>query len=171
MAGEIDIDEIRNAIRVARQKMLDDNSRHVPVSDLLVDRWETAQFYGFGEGTTCYSSALIIGRVTVGRNSWIGPNVVLDGSGGLEIGDYVSISAGVQIYSHDSVNWSTTLGQWDVEREATSIGNGVYIGPNAIIEKGVAIGNRSIIGAMTLVNQDVPSGYKCFGTPCRLIPC
>jgi hypothetical protein len=36
--------------------------------------------------------------------------VILDGRGGLLIGDYVSISAGVQIYTHDTVEWSTSLG-------------------------------------------------------------
>jgi acetyltransferase-like isoleucine patch superfamily enzyme len=42
--------------------------------------------------------------VTVGKNCWIGPNVILDGSGGgLFIGDYVDISAGVHIYTHDTV--------------------------------------------------------------------
>ena len=34
---------------------------------------------------------MIIGDVKVGKNTWIGPNVILDGSGGLEIGDYVCI--------------------------------------------------------------------------------
>ena len=33
-----------------------------------------------------YDSVLVIGDVQVGKNTWIGPFVVLDGSGGLEIG-------------------------------------------------------------------------------------
>ena len=57
-------------------------NRHVSIQDLLSDRWETASFYGFGEGTSCYNNVLIIGDVKVGKNTWIGPNVILDGSGG-----------------------------------------------------------------------------------------
>ena len=63
-----------------------------------------SKFLWLWRGTSCYNNVLIIGDVKVGKNTWIGPNVILDGSGGLEIGDFVSISAGVQIYTHDSLD-------------------------------------------------------------------
>jgi len=166
----IGISYLRKALFSLRQEMLQQHHRHVSIPDLLADRWETASFYGFGEGTTCYNNVLILGDVKVGANTWIGPNTVLDGSGGLEIGDYVSISAGVQIYTHHTVAWSNSFGVDPVEKSPTRIGNGVYIGPNAIIQKGVTIGDNSSIGAMTLVREDVPAGYRCFGTPGRLFP-
>ena len=34
----------------------------------------------------------------------------------------------------------------------TTIGNGVYIGPGAIIQMGVNIGDRAVISALSLVN-------------------
>jgi acetyltransferase-like isoleucine patch superfamily enzyme len=141
--------------------------RHVALGDLCTDRWETAQSLGFGEGSSCYDNVLVLGNVEVGRHTWIGPNVVLDGSGGLEIGDYCSISAGVQIYTHHTVAWATSLGQADVERRSSRIGSGVYIGPNAVISMGVTIGDRSVIGAMAFVDRDVPSGARVFGIPAR----
>lgn len=161
--------ELRTLIQAARQEMLTSRNRHVSIPDLIADRWETAEFYGFGEGTSCYNNVLIIGDVRVGAHTWIGPNTVLDGSGGLEIGDYVSISAGTQIYTHNTVAWSTSLGNVPIERRSTRIGNGVYIGPNAVIEMGVTVEDRCVIGAMTLVNQDVPEAHRCFGTPCRIL--
>ena len=91
---------LQNLIKKLRLQMKDKFNRHVSIQDLLSDRWETAEFYGFGKGSSCYNNVLILGDVKVGRNTWIGPNVILDGSGGLEIGDFVSISAGVQIYTH-----------------------------------------------------------------------
>ena len=87
---------------LARQ-MRERHGRHVSVGDLLTDRWELASRLGFGEGTSCYDNVLILGSVSVGRNCWIGPNVVLDGTGDLTIGDNVDISAGAQIYTHDTV--------------------------------------------------------------------
>ncbi len=60
--------------------------RYVSLGDLLIDRWETAAHYGFGEGTSCCDNVLIIGDVSVGQNTWIGPNCILDGIGGLQIG-------------------------------------------------------------------------------------
>ena len=74
--------------------------RALPLADYIVDRWEKAQLLGFGDGSSIYDSALVLGDVTVGRHTWIGPSTILDGSGGpLVIGDYCSISAGVHIHA------------------------------------------------------------------------
>ena len=160
-------DEIKNVLGHLRQKMKDRFDRHVSIQDLLSDRWETAKFYGFGEGTSCYNNVLILGDVKVGKNTWIGPNVVLDGSGGLEIGDYVSISAGVQIYTHHTVDWSVSLGSEPVKKETTRIGSGVYLGPNSIIQMGVSIGDKAVVGAMSFVDKDIPRGGKWYGHSLR----
>src|SRR3990167_6441455 len=85
-------------------------NRALPLGEYFVDRHEKAAFLGFGEGTTIYDSAVVLGNVKVDKNTWIGPFVVLDGSGGLAIGSHCSISAGVQIYSHDSVEWAISGG-------------------------------------------------------------
>jgi acetyltransferase-like isoleucine patch superfamily enzyme len=162
------LDSLLNLIKDLRQSMKSEFNRHVSIQDLLSDRWETARFYGFGEGSSCYNNVLILGDVRVGKNTWIGPNVILDGSGGLEIGDFCSISAGTQIYSHHTVQWSNTLGVAEISRKPTRIGSGVYIGPNAIVQMGVHIGDRAIIGAMAFVNRDVPPGARCYGIPARV---
>ncbi|SEE94667.1 acyltransferase [Pseudomonas migulae] len=143
-------------------------SRSVPFGDLISDRWERAEQLGFGEGTSVYDSVLVLGDVKVGRNCWIGPGVILDGSGGLVIGDNCSIAAGAQIYSHDTVQWAVTGGKAQAERQATSIGNNCYIGPNCVIAKGVSIGSGCIIGAASVVLKSVPDNSKAFGVPCRV---
>lgn len=167
-----DVEGLRTQLRELRRlldaQLHEAHRRHVSFGDLIEDRWSRARQYGFGEGTSCYDSALVIGDVQVGRNTWIGPNTVLDGSGGLRIGDYCSISAGAQVYTHSSVEWSTSLGTAPVRRMPTTVGDGVYIGPGAIIQMGVSIGSRAVIGALTLVSADVPDGARCFGIPGRL---
>ena len=157
------MDDFLNYIKKLRQKMKTDWDRHVSIQDLLSDRWETAKFYGFGEGTSCYNNSLIQGDVKVGKNTWIGPNTVLDGKGSISIGDFCSISTGVQIYSHSSVKWSTSLGKLPLEYSPVKIGNGVFIGPNSIIQMGVTIGDKAIIGAMSFVNKNVPENGKWYG--------
>jgi acetyltransferase-like isoleucine patch superfamily enzyme len=161
------LDAVRASLMDQREELRRLQNRHVSAGDLLFDRWETASFYGFGKGTSCYNNVLIIGDVEVGENSWIGPNVVLDGSGGLRIGSYVSISAGCQIYSHHTVKWSTSLGKDEIDRATTRVGDGVYIGPNSIVEMGVSIGDQSVIGAMSFVNRDIPPGSRAFGIPAQ----
>src|SRR6266850_2931775 len=166
-AQEEFLDTLRDLIKDLRQSMKSKFNRHVSVQDLFSDRWETARFYGFGEGSSCYNNVLILGDVKVGKNTWIGPNVILDGSGGLEIGNFCSISAGTQIYSHHTVDWSNTFGDAQISRKPTKIGSGVYIGPNTIIQMGVNVGDKAIIGAMSFVNRDVPPGARCYGIPAR----
>lgn len=124
---------------------------------------------GFGEGTSIYDSAHVFGEVKVGRNTWIGPFTILDGSGGLAIGNSCSISAGVQIYSHDTVEHAVTGGSSPTTYAPTRIGNNCYIGPNSVIAKGVDIGDGAIIGANSLVLSNVPGGAKAFGNPARVI--
>lgn len=164
---------IENVIRSSRKQLqaqkLRDFNRRVGLGDLVTDRWENARECGFGEGSSIYDSALVIGDVKAGTNVWVGPNTVLDGSGGLEIGDNVSISAGVQIYSHHTVEWATSGGKAQPRKAPTKIGSRVYIGPNAVIQMGVTIGDGAVIGAMAFVNRDVPSGAKAWGCPARIV--
>ena len=143
--------------------------RTLPLADYVVDRWEKAHELGFGEGSSIYDSVLVLGDVRVGANTWIGPFVVLDGSGGLTIGSHCSISAGVQIYSHDTVAWAVTGGHDQATHAPTSVGDNCYIGPNTVIAKGVCIGRGCIVGANSLVLSDIKAGSKAFGTPCRVV--
>jgi acetyltransferase-like isoleucine patch superfamily enzyme len=163
-------DEIKAAIRMLQAEKMRKFGRRVSVGDLLTERDENARLYGWGESTTCYDNVLVIGDVKVGSHTWIGPNVILDGSGGgLEIGNYCSIAAGVQIYTHDTVAWALSSGKSPVAKSPTKIGSSVYIGPNSIIAKGVTIGDRVAIGAFSLVNKNIPSNMKAFGQPARIM--
>jgi bifunctional N-acetylglucosamine-1-phosphate-uridyltransferase/glucosamine-1-phosphate-acetyltransferase GlmU-like protein len=122
-------------------------ARDLPFEELLSDRWERARSLGFGEGTSIYHNSYVYGDVKVGKHTWIGPYTLLDGSGGLTIGDYCSISAGVHIYTHDTVRWALSGGTAAYERAPVSIGNCCHIGAQTVIAKGVTIGDHCVIGA------------------------
>ncbi len=157
--------ELRDLLAELRREKRERFGRHVSTGDLLVERAQIAREYGFGEGTTCYDNVLILGDVKVGKHCWIGPNVILDGSGGLSIGDYVDIIAGVQIYSHHTVRRVTSGGVAPIDHAATRIGSRVYIGPQSVIEMGVTVGSNVVIGAMSFVNRDIPDGARAWGIP------
>ena len=152
---------VREFLRILASRKKQQFDRRVSVGDLLTERADNAAAYGFGEGTTMYDNVLVRGDVRVGKNTWIGPGCILDGSGGaLQIGDWCSISAGAQIYTHHTVNRSTSLGEKPIDCAPTTIGNGVYIGPNAVIQMGVTLGDRAIIGANSFVNRNVPAQIR-----------
>src|SRR6478609_9887040 len=102
---------VKGYLRVLSKRKKQQFNRRVSIGDLLSERAENAAAYGFGEGTTMYDNVLVLGHVEVGRHTWIGPGCILDGSGGgLYIGDHCSISAGVQIYTHQTVRRSLSMG-------------------------------------------------------------
>ena len=142
-------------------------NRILPIGDYISDRWEKAKYCGFGKGTSIYDSSIVIGNVIVGENTWIGPYTLLDGSGEvLKVGNNCNISAGVQIYTHDTVE--KVINNSEVQKASTRIGNNVYIGPNVIITKGVTIGDYVVIGANSFVNKNIPNNSKAFGTPVKI---
>ena len=143
--------------------------RDLPFEELLFDRWERARSLGFGEGTSIYHNSYIFGDVAVGEGTWIGPFVMLDGSGGLSIGSHCSISTGVHIYTHDTVRWALSGGKADYERAPVRIGDCCHIGGQVVIAKGVTIGDHCVIGAGSFVNRDIPPYTIAVGTPCRPI--
>src|SRR5689334_18122712 len=115
--------------------------RSLPFQDGTFDRWERARRLGFGQGASIYNSALVFGDVMVGRETWIGPGVILDGSAApLRIGEYCSITAGVHLYTHDSVHWAISGGVAAKRTGPVSVGDCVYIGPQTIVTLGVTIG-------------------------------
>lgn len=144
-------------------------SRSLPIGDLYSDRWEKAKSLGFGEGSNIYDSSYVIGKVEVGENCWIGMFTIIDGSGGLKIGNNCTISAGSHIYTHDNVKATLTSNSHKIDRASVEIGNNVYIGPQAIISKGVKIGNNSIIASQSFVNSSFPEFSIIAGTPAKKI--
>ncbi len=49
------------------------------------------------------------------------------------------------------------------------IGEDVWIGGGSIILPGVTIGSRTVIGAGSVVNRNIPEGVLAVGNPCRVV--
>ncbi len=146
-----------------------DFDRSLPFADQVFDRWERARYLGFGAGSSIYDSALVFGSVTVGEHVWIGPNTIVDGSGGLAIGDHCTISAGVHLYTHDNVKQTLTAGHAAIDRSAVRIGRCTYIGPNTVVQRGVEVGSHCVVGVGSFVNSNLPDYSIAVGSPAREI--
>lgn len=157
---------LRDAYLEREHELQEKWSRSLPFGDAMFDRWERARRLGFAEGASIYNSALVFGAVAVGEKTWIGPSCLLDGSGGgLSIGVWCSISAGVQIYTHDTVHWSLSGGAIPRRTGAVSIGDYCYIGSQSIVAAGVSIGSRCVVAANSFVRADVPDRTVVAGSP------
>jgi acetyltransferase-like isoleucine patch superfamily enzyme len=161
---------LQSLVRIVRTRAREKWDRDLPLDELFDDRWDRARTLGFGADSSIYGSSYVYGSVEVGRNVWIGPFVLLDGTGGLTIGDNCTISAGVQIYSHDTIARTVSGDRSrDPERAPVQIGERTYIGSQTVIAKGVTIGEGCVVGAGSFVNRDLPAASFAVGTPCRSI--
>ena len=111
------------------------------------------------------------GGISIGDSSYIGPNSVLFGAGGIEIGAGVLISPGVVITSHqhtfaEAHRW---MREQPSEFSPVVIEDNVWIGSNATILPGLRIGSGSVIGAGAVVTRNVPPKTLCVGVPARAI--
>ena len=72
-----------------------------------------------------------------------------------------------------NINLSTgvTIGQENrgKRKGAPTIGNNVWIGPNAVIVGKITIGDDVLIAPLTYVNFDVPSHSIVIGNPGKII--
>jgi len=143
--------------------------RSLPFTDELFDRWDRAKKLGFGEGSSIYDSSYIFGNVKVGKQTWIGPFTIIDGSGGLEIGDNCTISSAVHIYSHDNLKSTLSGGKIAIEHAQVTIGNNTYLGPHSIIAKGVSIGNHCVVASNSFVNKNMKDNSIYAGNPAKCI--
>lgn len=142
--------------------------RSLSFEDGFFDRWGRAERLGWGEGTSIYNSAMVLEPVEIGRDTWIGPWAVLDGSGGgLRIGSNVNVSAGVHIYTHDTMLACLSGGTLPRREGPVVIGDRTFIGPQSVITAGVTIGHHCVVGAKSFVNKDVPPRTMVAGSPAR----
>lgn len=162
-------EELIEELEKLEAEKIENYHRVLPRFELLNDRWDKAKFLGFGEGASIYDSSYVFGDVIIGEKTWVGPFTILDGTGGLKIGDYCNISSGVQIYTHSSLEWVLTGGKVEYKHESTSIGNCTYVGSQCIIDKGVSIGDHSVIAANSYVNKSFSDYSVIAGTPAKLI--
>lgn len=111
------------------------------------------------------------GRISVGDYSGLS-SAVLSAKSGITIGKRVLIGANVRIFDHDfhSLNYTERGAFREGASSPISIGDDVFIGTNAVILKGVKIGNRSIIGAGAVVaGLEIPCDSLVAGNPAKII--
>lgn len=89
------------------------------------------------------------------------------------IGDNVLIGGGCKIYDNDfhplEYEKRREKDESAIRSEEVVIGDGVFVGAHCILLKGTRIGERSIIGAGSVVSGEIPADEVWAGNPARFI--
>lgn len=127
------------------------------------------RLFGAKIGKGCYISPLariyMPWNLTIGNFSSIDDYTFIKSTEKVLIGDYVSISNFVHIITggHD-----VRQRNFASQRSPIVIENGVFIGADSYISKGVNIGQMAVIGARSVVLKDIPENTIAFGSPCQI---
>ena len=120
-------------------------------------------------------SATIIGKVTVGKNVWVGPGAVLRGDyGEIDIGDFTAVEDNCVIHARpgekSQIGKHVTLGHLSVVHTGT-IMDWAVVGMGSIISDFARIGEWAAIaeGAVVKNRSDIPDRKIAAGVPAKVI--
>ncbi|SDM19456.1 maltose O-acetyltransferase [Catalinimonas alkaloidigena] len=86
----------------------------------------------------------------------------------VHIGDFTLFGPAVQIYTATHP-LNAKLRREQEAGKPIVIGSDVWVGGGAILNPGITIGARTVIGAGSVVTRDIPEGVFAAGNPCRVI--
>jgi acetyltransferase-like isoleucine patch superfamily enzyme len=113
-------------------------------------------------------------ELIIGNGTFIGHGSSISIAKSVSIGEHCLIAGGVRIYDLDGHPLDATTrrtGETSAEEaiRPVKIGNDVWIGSGAIILKGISIGDRSIVGAASIVTKDIPPDVVVAGNPATIV--
>jgi len=124
----------------------------------------------------CVITASARAEVSIGSHVHISVGVYLFGGAGIEIGDFVGLSARTAVYStNDDYSGASLTGPTvsdelrKVHAARVKIGAHVVVGAGSIILPGVEIGLGAAVGALSLVKKPVAPFTIVAGNPLRYL--
>jgi acetyltransferase-like isoleucine patch superfamily enzyme len=127
----------------------------------------------FGDKVSIQENTLVSanrGHIVIRDNSWLGPNSVIYGNGGVDIGEHVLIASHcvINTVSHNFGKTDIPMNCQGTNSEPVNIEDDVWIGTGAVVLQGVRIGQGSIIGAGAVVTRSIPPFSIALGVPARV---
>lgn len=125
--------------------------------------------YSIGEGTKIVGPIVCTGKLTVGKNCWIGKNFLVNGNGSVVIGDNCDIAPEVtfQTGGHEIGDASRRAGDGCIFHQ--TVGSGTWIGGRSTILNNTNIGKSCVVASCACVVKDVPDNSLVGGVPAKLI--
>jgi maltose O-acetyltransferase len=108
-------------------------------------------------------------NILLGDKVYFNFNCIILDPAPVTIGARVQFGPAVQVYTATHPLSAAERGAGPEFAKAIEIGDDVWLGGGAIICPGVRIGDRSVIGAGSVVTRDMPADVFAAGNPCRII--
>ncbi|MGM8227127.1 sugar O-acetyltransferase [Cellvibrio sp. ARAG 10.3] len=108
-------------------------------------------------------------HIYLGENFYANHHCLMLDAADIRIGKRVKFGPGVHLY--------TTTHPIDAAQRATgqvlaapiTIGDDCWLGGNTLVMPGVTIGEKSVVGAGSVVTRSIPAGVVAMGNPCRVV--
>lgn len=134
-----------------------------------------------GEGTQVWINVQIREKAVIGKSCILSKDVYIDH--GVLVGSHVKIQNGVSVYSGVTLEDGVFVGpnaaftndyypraqSEDWEISPTRIGQGASLGANCTVVCGHTVGPYAMVGAGSVVTQDIPAYALAVGNPARVI--
>src|SRR5918995_4687509 len=117
-------------------------------------------------------TAMAPGRIVIGGGTFLNLGVQVAAVGLVEIGPHCMLANGCFVTDGNHrfddpdrpVPW-----QGFTSKGPTRIGDNVWCGANVVVTSGVTVGERSVIGANSVVTQDIPPHSIAAGAPAKVL--
>lgn len=123
------------------------------------DDWEYPQIEE-GKPTKYHWLVQHKNNLRLGFKTDIGAFTYINAKNGVSIEDYVQIGSHCSIYSISTI---------DNKEGQVVLKKNCQIGTHSVVMPGVTIGENSIVGAFSFVNQDIPDNVIAVGVPAKVI--
>lgn len=108
-------------------------------------------------------------NIHIGKNFYANYNLIILDCAKVSIGDYVLMAPNVSLFTAGHPIHAAPRAEEYEYAFPITIGNNVWIGGNVVVNPGVSIGDRSIIGSGSVVTKDIPADVIAVGNPCKVI--
>ena|GEM_PF-1652510 len=146
---------------------------------------ESYRMLTLGKDSIIEEGTHILGELTLGELTVIGPRVWIEGPVSLGHGasiregciaishttieEWVGVSSNVHFITFDHQIGDVTRRVGRIKFKPIRIKSGAWIGTNTTVMPGVTIGTGCVIGSRALVTKDIPDNSLAIGAPAKVI--
>ncbi|WP_294958164.1 hypothetical protein [uncultured Flavobacterium sp.] len=149
-----------NAIAIiGDNNIINDNTRIFIHGEFIVGDWNVF-----------HNDMLIMPEdsMRIGHNCWFGQNTILDGAGGLEIGNGVRVGMYSQIWTHVA-SGEQIEGCILYAKRKTIINDDVWLVGSCVVGSGIVLGKRSTALINSVITKDTLPDRAYSGSPAKIM--